>query len=174
MYRSIVVAILAAVVSCGAYAAKKQVKPDYDVPVIEIKGIRLGMTSDDALQIFGGTELNSTFTIGEVGTESGIRPLTTYIDGKLSTFFFSFDSTNFDRVLSAVLSKYPMTKCSNSAVQNRMGASFTQIECVLSSKDGIMTLRKYGKSINSGNLFLASNEVLELRKQDAAKKSGDI
>lgn len=168
-----VLAILAAAVSCGAYAAKKEVKPSFDVPIIEIKGIRLGMTSDDVYAILGNTRI-STFTIGEVGSDGGINPIQNYIDDKLSSFFFSFRSPDFEGVIRAVRSKYPMIRCVTSEVKNRMGAAFSQVECELSSKDGSMSVRKYGSTMNTGHLFLISKEMQEKTRLEAVKKSGDI
>jgi hypothetical protein len=173
MKKSIAIGILTVAVSCGAYAAKDQIKPNSVVPTIEIKNIRLGMSSDAVYAILGNERV-STFTVGEVGTDSGANPSSSFIDQKLSSFFFPFKSVNFSKVLSAVLSKYPMTQCSNSELTNRMGASFTQVECLLSSKDGIMTLRKYGSTFDSGHLLLSSNEAIEKSKQDAVRKSNDI
>lgn len=165
--------ITSASMFCSVRAATKDVKPKVDVPFIELKGIRLGMISDEVYAILGNAKI-STFTIGGVGSDDGLNPTQNYIDDKLASFFFSFRSSDFEGVILAVRSKYPMTQCVTSEVKNRMGATFPQVECQLSAKDGSLSLRKYGRTLNTGNLFLLSSELREQRTQEAAKKSGDI
>jgi len=55
-----------------------------------------------------------------------------------------------------------------------MGASFEQIECKLSSEQGILNLRRYSSDITRGILSLYSYEEIEKVKQEMQNKKSDI
>lgn len=181
-----VISILAMAIFCTSLAIastkpKQQTKPTAqqakpDVSTVEIKGIRLGLERAAVEAIIGDlyNYKEKNFTIAEVLPVGGHRPQTKYIDEKLSSFFFSFPAKEFEAIRSAITTKYPVTRCSNSAVQNRMGASFGQVTCELSASDGILTLQKYGSDINSGYLMLLSNAAIEESKKTTERTNSDI
>ncbi len=157
-----------------AKPSAQQIKPD--VSVVDIKGVRLGLERAAVEEIVGNlyNYKEKNFTIAEVLPTSGMPPTTQYIDEKLSTFYFPFPSKDFESIRSAITSKYPMTRCTNSAVQNRMGASFGQVSCEIISNDGTLTLQKYGSSTESGNLMMISNAAIEKSKKAVERSNSDI
>lgn len=145
------------------------------VPVIEIKGIKFGMSKVEVEAITGTYSAPKEFTIGGVSSKykhSG--PSTGYINDKLSRFMLIFEPSQFSQVRDAVESKYPALKCQPSEVKNRMGASFSQVECTLTSPDGNLSLNKYGSDITSGYLSMVTQEEVERFKRERQKKANDI
>lgn len=181
-----VISILALAIFCTSLATattkpKQPAKPTTqqakpDVSVIEIKGVRLGLERAAVEAIIGDlyNYKEKNFTIAEVLPLGGVRPHAEYIDEKLSTFHFSFPASEFESIRSAITSKYPVTRCTNSAVQNHMGASFGQVTCEITASDGTLTLQKYGSDIKSGYLMLLSNAAVEKSRKDSERAKSDI
>jgi hypothetical protein len=130
---------------------------------LEIKGIKIGMTEDEAYR-----KENFDFTIGGVRAKNlNDLPLKlTFHDGKLDRLTFLFTPDGFDMVLEAVKSKYPMLKCAESNVSNVMGASFQQMICMLEGSDSILSIRRFTDNIETSSLTLTSLRLFdELKKQ---------
>lgn len=185
MNRLSMVALFVFIASCNlAFGADKKKGVDApavaqigpNVPVIEIKGVKLGMPRDAVEDIIGNlyTYKEKYFTIGDVGTESGKPPLAEYIDEKLSSLYFAFSSKNFESVRDAVWAKYPTMKCAVSRINNRMGASFEQVDCRLTSSNGVLTMQRFSGTLDSGDLFLISNDEVEKQRLERLKKKSDI
>lgn len=168
---SAIVLTLAAGHSISAPAKKLPVQPE--LQEIELKGIKLGMGFNavaDAINNAGGA-----LTIGGVGMKGGVRPNAEYDDSdRMTSLYFSFTPDQFDDVIGAVKSKYPATKCSDSQIQTRMGASFTQTECRLSSVTGLMSIVRYSGSIDTGSLMLVSRSAIKEQSEKSKKKESDI
>lgn len=180
---SILVVVILCVTSAAANNTKpkqptkpttQQVKPD--VAVVDIKGVRLGLERTAVEEIIGNlyNYKEKNFTIAEVLPSTGRLPQTSYIDEKLSSFYFPFPAKDFESIRGAITSKYPMTRCTNSAVQNRMGASFGQVSCEIIMIDGVLALRKYGLDTATGDLMMISNVELEKSKKATERTNADI
>jgi hypothetical protein len=149
-------AILAAL-QCGyAYSQK-----------IEIKGLRLGMTTEEAEAKVGPMPLLNFTIAGVPGKYADSSP--DFHDGKLDSFAFYFDSAHFDDVFAAVKSKYPALRCVKSKVVNALGASFTQLDCHLRDKTGDLTLTRFINDINTSGLSLRSDR--DYKEWAKSKKS---
>jgi hypothetical protein len=138
---------------------------------IEIKGLRLGMTKQEVQKKIGRLPVDN-FTIAGVQSKYGeFSP--EFYHGKLDSFTFFFDSSDFDQVLSAVKDKYPALICENTTITNAMGARFTQTVCNLRDKLGVLHLSRYLMSnITSSVLSLNSDRYLKdfTDKQNKLKK----
>ena len=142
-------------------------------PLIEIKGITIGMPIQDYKLIIANNG-DGFFSIGGVTGKSPSPPLYKLRDGKLDSFTFIFEPSDFPRVLEAVKNKYPSINCNNNEVQNRMGATFNQVECVLDGTNSVLNLSKYAGDIETSMLMITSNEHLNELKKKFTKDSGDI
>ena len=176
MCMTLAVSSHAATASKKAKENKPEPQVEFSVQTIELKGVRLGMLRSEVESITGDymNYEQRNFTIGDVATDTNKPPLQDYIDGKLSSFFFTFQSSSFSDVLGAVKSKYPSLACHSTEIRNGFGAVFPSVECVLHSADGRLTLKKYGVDLNSSYLALTSNEQLEAEKKAKEKSSADI
>lgn len=171
---SAVVLALAASQSMAQKPQKQAAKPVV-IAEIEIKGLKVGMDHKDFMQAMSESDASGGFTIGGVPlTNYKKQPYVEFVDDKVATLYFKFDSVNFDSVFEAVKSKYPSTRCEKSEIQNRMGASFQQTECQLSSITGLMTLSRYSGSISDGSIYMASRSKLDSSAKESEKKKSDI
>lgn len=82
-------------------------------------------------------------------------------DGKLGNVRYTFAQSDFSIVRSAFQDKYPGMKCSDSAVQNRMGATFDQTVCEFTSKTGTVTVSKRASDLTEGYVDVSSAEYLK-------------
>lgn len=156
--------------------ATAQLRPPPDVPEIEIKGVKLGMSKKAVEAIVGapGKKGYTPFTIGGVGTYNFDQPSFGYTDGKFSNLMFLFKSEKFDDLKAAVSTKYPSLRCTQSEIQNRLGIKFQQVQCSLADKNGMLSLTKYSSQLDIGYLNFDSFEVIDRMLQKANKKVGDI
>jgi hypothetical protein len=137
---------------------------------IEIKGIRIGMNSDDYYQKLGAP---SKFTIAGIHLkEEWAAPITTNDnDGNLESFTFYFDSEEFASMQGAIKKKYPKIKCTTNAVSNAFGATFDDVFCSISDKTSVLILHKY-VDLKTSSLDLYTQAVAKkiLKKEkDRAK-----
>jgi hypothetical protein len=136
-------------------------------PVIEIKGLKIGMTEKKVsnVGIYG-------FTIGGVKSKFPDNPINLeYYEGKLDRLSFFFTPEGFDAVLEAVKSKYPLLECNDSIVSNAMGASFQQMICILEGSEATLIIRKFTSSIENSSLSLTSRRRFdEMEEQDNNNK----
>ena len=144
-----------------------------EAPLIEIKGITIGMPMQDYKAIIA-TNGDAFFSIGGVTGKSPMPPMFEHREGKLDSFVFFFEPQEFSRVLEAVKSKYPSMGCKNSEVQNRMGASFPQVECVLAGTNSTLRVSKYAGDITTSMLSLTSKERLKEYEDKLKKGNSDI
>ncbi len=141
---------------------------------IEIKGLKLGMSKADVESKFGEISKSGfiyEFTIG--GIEGKYLKLKFHED-KLDDIYFSFNSDGFEAVRGAVASKYPALKCKNSTVENRMGASFVQVECNLNSDNAMFSLTRISGDIKTSMLTLGTRRALDEFIEKQKQKQGDI
>ena len=178
MKKLLIVAALVASTASGlsmAQKPQKQAAKPVVIVDIEIKGLKVGMEHKDFMQAMSESDAAGGFTIGGVLlTNYKKQPYVEFVDDKVATLYFKFDSANFDAVFDAVKSKYPSIRCERSEIQNRMGASFQQIECQLSSINGLMTLSRYSGSISDGSIYMASRSRLDSSAKESEKKKSDI
>jgi hypothetical protein len=149
---------------------------------IEIKGIYIGMPEEELHKkgingdSFGeGTESGprgSTFTIA--GVSGGfLGPSLEYRDGKLDKFEFTFESADFQRVLDAVRHKYPQLACNTSALMNRHGARYQQINCSMTDGKSNLYLCRYDEGqLNWSSLTLVAKRRVDdqIKRQKERKK----
>ena len=155
-------------------SAHSQIEKSANDNDIAVKGIHLGMSRAAAEEILGSSDRPKHFSVAGVIAKSPPVILNRFIDDKLSSFTFSFSSSDFVLVMSAVKEKYPQLKCEVSEVKNKMGAKFEQTKCVIKSQSGNLALSKYYFDINSGALTMISDEEMERRRQEFEKKKKDI
>lgn len=135
----------------------------------EIKGIEAGMTRE---------QVQALFPDGFKGlTVAGIRSIypnakfVSYYNDKVLSFTFFFDPSDFETMRTAFKTKYPELTCTDSAVQNRMGATFTQTECVYKN----LSLRRFTSSIDTSVVSLHdSEEFARRRAANSEKAKGDL
>ena len=85
----------------------------------------------------------------------------------------SFRSDDFDKVNEALLERYPDLKCEQSALRNRKGAKFDQIECAYKAANGdIVELTKRTNTMDESFLIFATAGALqELHKKQTSGKN---
>ncbi len=120
---------------------------------IEIKGISIGMLEEKFKEDYG-LSYSDNLQMKIAGIWCKYPVITKWHKGKLDAIMFSFESKDFENMLSAIKSKYPKIKCENSKVGNAMGASFTQTTCGLTAYSTESDHRFHGipitHSIDSG------------------------
>jgi len=141
--------------------------------LIEIKGITIGMPIQD-YKIIIANNGDGFFSIGGATGKSPSPPLYKIRDGKLDSFYFIFEPNDFPRVMEAVHNKYPGLNCTNKEIQNRMGATFNQVECALNGTNSLLNLSKYADDVETSMLMITSYEYLNELKKKSTKDSGDI
>jgi hypothetical protein len=137
--------------------------------VIEIKGLRLGMTESEAEEKVG----KMPFTVAGVEAMNS-RPIIEFYENKLDYFLFAFDEDKFEDVLQSVKTKYPDLKCVESTLSNAMGASFQQVTCRMHNQLGSLTLERYGANthLDISALSLQSyRRINEWEEKQKAKQS---
>lgn len=150
-----------AVFSCASNAQE---------PKISIKGIEIGLTQAEVANITGTQE---KFIRGfKVGGVSGDIFLSFSAD-RLGLAMFRFNSGNFTIIKEAYAEKYKQMKCTDSEVQNAMGARFEQTTCTYKDDQGIIELEKYVK-INQSQLKIKSKERIEQEIKEINEKKKDI
>jgi hypothetical protein len=93
-------------------------------------------------------------TIAGVPAKSAI--LSGLDDGLLGSVRYVFAQSDFALVRSAFTARYPMV-CTDSVVQNRMGAAFDQTVCVHETEDGSITLRRRNSDLSEGSVEVISS-----------------
>ncbi|MCK9636860.1 MAG: hypothetical protein M0R41_11350 [Methylobacter tundripaludum] len=163
-------------------------KVAYSPSVLEIKGIKIGMTEHDAnyakidsqmkaIQSASERVAGLGFTIGGVRSKNDMLNDVdfTFRDEKLVMLTFIFKPDGFDRVIEAVKSKYPMLVCNESIVSNAMGASFHQIDCGVNDSQGnTLLITKFDDNIETSSLHLFSQRYLDEQEKKRSDKKKDI
>ena len=143
-----------------AYSQAPKAKGKAAGPVVEIKGLRLGMPEAEAAAIYRAmpdvTVAGASPKFAEDPNPLGLK----YENGALSQLVFFFAPADFDQVRSALKTKYPSLKCETSSVNNRAGAKFTQEECKLASGDTMLSLSKFVNDIQTSALTMMSIKKL--------------
>lgn len=137
---------------------------------ISIKGVEIGLSKSGVADITG---TNRSFVRGfEVAGVSGDLALGYGMNG-LNLAMFVFSSRNFLSVKEAYAEKYNEMKCTDSEVQNAMGAKFEQTVCVYKNNQGILELVKY-MDLNQSSLKMKSIEKIDEESRVAKDKKKDI
>ncbi|MGE3346076.1 MAG: hypothetical protein AB7I35_01435 [Ramlibacter sp.] len=117
-----------------------------------------------------------------ISTIAGVEAQKVYLaggpDNKVGRIHFGFRSDDFVQVRDALIAKYPSIKCSDSVVQNRMGASFDQTFC-MGEVDGVeLIIQRREGDVTVGGLSATSASYLAVEQKDedarAAKAKGDF
>lgn len=176
----IVTLILLAAISTQGFCDTKSKQPKkveqktaVAPPIIEIKGITIGMPMSEYKAIIANNG-DSSFSIGGVTAKSPMPPLFDHRDGKLDNFAFMFKPEGFTSILDAVKGKYPSISCINSEIQNRIGASFSQVECVLDGTDSVLRISKYAGDITTSILMLQSKQRIQEGVEKLTKGRSDV
>lgn len=147
--------------------------------LLEIKGFHVGMktwevTAHEHDFCYSKVCLahKTPFTVGGV---AGKFLNATYDDSAAANLVeFGFDSFGFQNLRSALVEKYPGTKCMNSEVITRLGLHVPQVVCRYETdKDGIYLVRVAG-NINSSLLFIMSAEKREEVKEHIIAANHDL
>ncbi len=150
-----------AVFSCASNAQE---------PKISIKGIEIGFTQAEVANITGTQErFVRGFKVGGVYGDIGFS----FNSGKLSLAMFRFNSGNFLIIKEAYAEKYKEMKCTDSEVQNAMGAKFEQTTCIYKDDKGVIELEKHVK-INQSQLKIKSTERIEQEIKEIKENKKDI
>lgn len=156
-----ILTMVLALFSCASYAQD---------PKISIKGIEIGLTQAEVANITGTQSRYITgFRVGGVHGDIGYS----FSAGKLSLAMFRFNSGNFQIIKEAYTEKYKEMKCTDSEIQNAMGAKFEQTTCIYKDDQGIIELEKYVK-INQSQLKIKSTERIEQEMKENTEKKKDI
>jgi hypothetical protein len=112
------------------------------------------------------------FTVGEV---KGKFLAAKYDSaGAAELIAFQFDSFGFQRLQSAMLEKFPETKCIKSTVITRLGLTVPQMLCAFETeKDGIYLLRVAG-NINRSTMFVMTAQARQELRQYVADANNDL
>ena len=155
----------------------KGLKVDQPVDCVAIKALetRKGTFSDACNNGRSEWYTETEFLDGKVMlrlTQSSDRTLLSVSVGETSSF-------NFDAALDALVSKFGAPKSAEkSAIQNRMGASFEQIEAIWIDGNERIVLRRHGVSIGQPSLIYfgkrAAVEVDKERIERSKKAAGRI
>ena len=140
--------------------------------LIEIKGLRVGMTKAEVQEKFPTWK---DFTIAGVRSKFEHLPVTIkYREDQLDQLMFIFSSASFQPVLAAVKEKYPGIKCETSQVGNSIGATFEQIHCSMEDQDSVLQLSRYLSDVRTSMLTLVSKRWLDEQADKAKQKKKDI
>lgn len=135
-------------------------------PPIEIKGIRLGMSTAEA-KLLPGYPMFQGFTIAAVESKFKRQPIKLeFHEGKVARAIFFFDPSGFDQVKAAFLAKYPHLRCTTSRLQNTFGATVQQEEC----GDSTLAIRRYA-SLDTAAVYLTNGELERKEAADVAAKA---
>jgi len=145
-----------------------------EISHIEIKGIQVGMPKSDVELLLGGSPYPKPFSIAGIFPKTPSAILTGFIDGKLSSFTFLFNSGNFSLMQSALKEKYPQLTCETSEVKNRAGATFEEVKCKMNAESGNLLLSKFYLDLNTSALVMMSVEEQEKIRLEIAKRKKDI
>lgn len=92
--------------------------------------------------------------------------------GKVGSVMYSFGQADFSTVREAIASKYPGLTCSDSMVQNQMGAAFEQTKCRYAGDGGVLHLERRSGKVTEGMIEILSDSYLAsmLRSADRVNK----
>lgn len=113
-----------------------------------------------ALDTFAGAKVNSWLFL--------LR------DGVVTTIMISLHTDNFDRVVAATEERWGRpSKREESTVQNRMGASFRQVEATWAIDNSVLVIRKRRGKIDEMGVYLSTEAMIrdDARERDARPKS---
>lgn len=122
----------------------------------------------------GGIEALNT--LGGANTRVwGVR----YANDRIGAINVLLRSKDFDQVAAAFVEKYGKpTKRQTSKIQNRMGASFEQVELVWSIKSEVLSVVRFAGDLETMAVNLAGKEYVEREmsrhKTDAKKGAKDL
>lgn len=92
---------------------------------------------------------------------------------KINCIGITFDSISYDDMKENLVEKYGRKyKCTQSAVQNRMGAKFMDEYCEWKLKEGEINISKYNSKLNEGVIWLFDNEYLKAVQTGKKIKKG--
>jgi hypothetical protein len=145
----------------------------------DLKGMYIGMSKTDFLEHTKNFEMETygpnnlpvypSFPLADITTAM----FPEFIGEELHSLLFMLDSKKFTDLYLAISKKYPDIECKESAIQNRMGAVFTQVECVLEDEISELFLKRYASDLDTSILRLDSFKYLE-HKDKKSKISDDI
>ncbi len=141
----------------------------------DFKGLKFGMTVEEVRKIMPfGQYACSPVSSGYL-CRYPVDPFVfwfTFENGKLATITGDFDPNIFGTLEEAFVSKYGKPhRAEDTAVQNRMGATFQQRELTWVGDVFTISLQRYGASVTEGFLSVESTKaVLERQKQLEEKK----
>ena len=147
---------------------------------LEIKGFHVGMKNwevtaherDFCYEKVCPFSRKTPFTVGGV---SGKVLKATYDDSAAANLIeFGFDSFGFSSLRTAMVEKYPGTKCVDSEVITRLGIHVPQVLCRYETdKDGMYLMRVAG-NINKSLLFIMSSEKKQEVKDHIIAANHDL
>lgn len=131
---------------------------------LDIKGIRIGMKREEVVSIIRAANLAGGFTINNATPPmkfmNGLVTVDKYDQaGNLVLFMAMFKPTDFARIESAMMAKYPSTTCIDSTVQNAYGATFPQRQCIHTSGTERMLARRLSSTRDLGDISLTDSAI---------------
>lgn len=159
--------------------------PNPDSLLIEIRGLRVGMTEKELtekLHSLGIKSWNNFMIANDVGginkdvSEYSIHKDTNPVklelrDGKLDKFTFYFKSSDFKKVRKLYEAKYaidPASWCEDSTLSNYNGNLFEQHECTISGDNADLMLTTYDSNFSmweGSSLIMTSRRTVDEKIQ---------
>lgn len=137
-------------------------------PPIDIKGLRIGMTKAEVLEVVPSLD---DFTLA--GVRGKYRLFIGYDKDKVDEVIFFFNENKFSTVLDAFKGKYEALACKNSKISKALGASIDQVICSLDDSEGRLSLTRYANP-DTSVVTLMSKRAAEEKMQKSAPTKNDI
>lgn len=94
-------------------------------------------------------------------------------EDRIDSILIVFPSTAYAAVRDGFKEKYAL-KCEQSAVQNRMGASFDQETCRYDDGVGSLSLSKRASTVDDASAYFVSHKAIERAKSERSKATKDL
>lgn len=161
-----------AAVAAKSGASAEAVQSPSPLPVIDIKGIAVGMNKVEVDAKLGAPR---DFTIAGVPSKYSGPSLRYGPDQILDTFIFFFYAGRFDDVVDALKSKYPTMKCLDSDMQTKGGGHFKDTTCELDGANGAhLHMTRFVGDIETSSLMMQSERAAKEAAEEREKRLKDI
>ena len=147
---------------------------------LELKGLKVGQPVDcpiiKAMETRSGTFYNGCVNgVPSFATEVQFLNVKTLMmvgqSPERVLTFVSMSGIDFETALDALTLKFGAPKLERSVIQNRMGASFDQVEATWTDGDERMVLSKHGGSIGRTSLIYLGKEAVAEGQRVRAEKA---
>lgn len=148
---------------------------------IDIKGLKIGMSFEDASKLFKITKFDNVYFAklknGKEATfaSSEVKYIALrFTDNKITSIAVNLDSSDYSLFIAPLKDKYKSMKCESSIVQNKMGAKFNQEECFMTENDVRMHIEKYSDKITESYISVSKRPTKEELNKFNEKIKSDI